>query len=161
MNVIARLEYELAYYDSAVHRFNHYTTRTPSWTDIAGRLFVNGPVGRSSIPGRVVPKTQKMVFDASLLNSQLFKVHIEGKWSYQVKGVASFFTLRCSCLWKTNFGSLLSTISKLFTTIYIYIYSAWVSEREREREDWGREREREREWQNQRQRQREIRYALK
>ena len=36
MNVIARLEYELAYYDSAVHRFNHYTTRTPphhyQWT---------------------------------------------------------------------------------------------------------------------------------
>ena len=29
MNVIVRLEYELAYYDSAVHRFNHYTTRTP------------------------------------------------------------------------------------------------------------------------------------
>ena len=29
MNVIARLEYELANYDSAVNRFNHYTTRTP------------------------------------------------------------------------------------------------------------------------------------
>ena len=29
VNVIARLEYELAYYDSAVNRFNHYTTRTP------------------------------------------------------------------------------------------------------------------------------------
>ena len=29
MNVIAWLEYELAYYDSAVHRFNHYTTRIP------------------------------------------------------------------------------------------------------------------------------------
>ena len=29
VNVIARLEYELAYYDSAAHRFNHYTTRTP------------------------------------------------------------------------------------------------------------------------------------
>ena len=28
VNVIARLEYELANYDSAVHRFNHYTTRT-------------------------------------------------------------------------------------------------------------------------------------
>ena len=28
VNVIARLEYELAYYDSADHRFNHYTTRT-------------------------------------------------------------------------------------------------------------------------------------
>ena len=31
MNVIARLEYELVYYDSAVHRFNHYTTMTPPW----------------------------------------------------------------------------------------------------------------------------------
>ena len=30
VNVIARLEHELAYYDSAVHRFNHYTTKTPS-----------------------------------------------------------------------------------------------------------------------------------
>ena len=29
VNVIARLEHELAYYDSAVHRFNHYTTMTP------------------------------------------------------------------------------------------------------------------------------------
>ena len=28
-NVIAQLEYELAYYNSAVHRFNHYITRTP------------------------------------------------------------------------------------------------------------------------------------
>ena len=28
-NVIARLEFELAYYDSVVHRFNHYTSRTP------------------------------------------------------------------------------------------------------------------------------------
>ena len=29
VNIIARLENELAYYDFAVHRFNHYTTRTP------------------------------------------------------------------------------------------------------------------------------------
>ena len=26
---IERLEYELAYYDSDVHSFNHYTTKTP------------------------------------------------------------------------------------------------------------------------------------
>ena len=25
VNVIARVEFELAYYDSVVHRFNHYT----------------------------------------------------------------------------------------------------------------------------------------
>ena len=29
VNVIERLEFELAYYDSGVRRFNHYTTRTP------------------------------------------------------------------------------------------------------------------------------------
>ena len=29
MNVIARLECELAFYDSAVHRVNYYTTKTP------------------------------------------------------------------------------------------------------------------------------------
>ena len=29
VNLLVRLEYELAYYDSEVHRFNHYTTRTP------------------------------------------------------------------------------------------------------------------------------------
>ena len=29
VNIIALLENELAYYDSEIHRFNHYTTRTP------------------------------------------------------------------------------------------------------------------------------------
>ena len=29
VNVNARLEFELDYYDSAAYRFNHYTTRTP------------------------------------------------------------------------------------------------------------------------------------
>ena len=33
VNAKARLEYELAYYDFAVHRFNHYTTRTPPDTE--------------------------------------------------------------------------------------------------------------------------------
>ena len=32
-----------------------------------------------SIPGRVIPKTQKMVLDASLLNIQQYKVGIKGK----------------------------------------------------------------------------------
>ena len=39
MNVIARLEYELAYYDFAVHRFNHYTTRTPPPVGWISRFF--------------------------------------------------------------------------------------------------------------------------
>ncbi len=40
MNIIARLEFELAYYDSAVQRVNHYTTRTPLWKSEEGsRLY--------------------------------------------------------------------------------------------------------------------------
>ena len=31
MNVIARLEFELAYHDYAIHRFSHYTTNIVPW----------------------------------------------------------------------------------------------------------------------------------
>ena len=43
VNVIARLEYELVYYDSAIHRFNHYTTRTPQMINLNAEktLFLN------------------------------------------------------------------------------------------------------------------------
>ena len=43
------------------------------------RVFANGPGDLGSIPGRVIPKTQKMVLDASLLSSQHYKVRIKGK----------------------------------------------------------------------------------
>ena len=43
------------------------------------RVFANGPGDRGSIPGRVVPKTQKMVLDAAFLNTQHYKVSIMGK----------------------------------------------------------------------------------
>ena len=43
------------------------------------RVFTNGPGDRFSIPGQVIPKTQKMVFDAALLNTQHYKVRIKGK----------------------------------------------------------------------------------
>ena len=35
--------------------------------------------GLGSIPGQVIPKTQKMVLDASLLNTQHYTVWIKGK----------------------------------------------------------------------------------
>ena len=43
------------------------------------RVFTNGPGDRDSVPGWVIPVTQKMVFDASLLNTQHNKVRIKGK----------------------------------------------------------------------------------
>ena len=43
------------------------------------RVFANAPRDLNSIPGRVMPKTQKMVLEASLLNTQHYKVRIKGK----------------------------------------------------------------------------------
>ena len=46
---------------------------------LMSRVFANVPGHRGSIPARVIPKTQKMVHDAILLNPQHYKVRI--KWS--------------------------------------------------------------------------------
>ncbi len=43
------------------------------------RVFANGPGDRGSIPGRIIPKTQKMVLDVTLLNTQHYKVCIKSK----------------------------------------------------------------------------------
>ena len=43
------------------------------------RVFVSGLQDQGSIPGRVIPKTQKMLLDATLLNCQHYKVRIKGK----------------------------------------------------------------------------------
>ena len=46
---------------------------------LLGRVFarVSGDLG--SIPGRVIPKTLKMILDTYLLNTQQYKVLIKGK----------------------------------------------------------------------------------
>ena len=46
---------------------------------LVSRVFANGLRDLGSIPGRVIPKTFKMVLDTSLLNTQQFKVCIKGK----------------------------------------------------------------------------------
>ena len=46
---------------------------------LVGRVFANGPGDLGSIPGRVIPKSLKMVLDSSLLNTQQYKVRIKGK----------------------------------------------------------------------------------
>ena len=42
-------------------------------------MFAKGPGDLGSIPGRVIPKTQKMLLDGSLLNTHHYKVWIKGK----------------------------------------------------------------------------------
>ena len=49
------------------------------------RLFANSPGDLGSIPGRVISKTQKMVFDAILLNIRHYKEWIKGK-SEEIQG---------------------------------------------------------------------------
>ena len=41
------------------------------------RVFANGPGDRDSIPGRVMPKTQKVVLGASLFNTHSeYRIHL-------------------------------------------------------------------------------------
>ena len=46
---------------------------------LVGRVFTNGLGDLGSILGCVIPKTLKMVFDTSLLNTQQYKVRIKVK----------------------------------------------------------------------------------
>ena len=44
----------------------------------SSKVFANNPGGRSSIPGRVVPKPQNGI-DATLLSTRHYKLRIKGK----------------------------------------------------------------------------------
>ena len=46
---------------------------------LMSKVFANGAGDRVSIPGRFIPKTQKMVLDATLINTQHYKVVIKVK----------------------------------------------------------------------------------
>ena len=72
------------------------------------RVFANGPGDRGSIPGRVIPKAQKMVLDAALLNTQHYKVRIKGKVEQSREGVEPSLTSRCGSYRK---GSLQVTLN--------------------------------------------------
>ena len=60
------------------------------------RVFANGPGDLGSIPGRVIPKTQKMVLDTNRLTLSIIRYGSRVKWSKPEKGVAPSLTLWCS-----------------------------------------------------------------
>ena len=88
--------------------------------DIAVRLFANNPGDWGPIPGRVIPKTQKMVLDAYLLCTWHYKVRIKSKWNNPGKGVTASLTPWCGSHWKVaiDYGRA----ANLYIYIYIYIY---------------------------------------
>ena len=64
---------------------------------LMSRVFANAPGDRRSIPGEVIPKTQKLVLHAALLSTQHYKVRIGGKGEQSCRnGVAPSPTPRCS-----------------------------------------------------------------
>ena len=85
-------------------------------------LFANGLGDWGSIPGRFILKIQKMVIDASLLNTQHFKVWIKGKWSNPEKGVAPSPTPQYCSYWKGSFWVTFKYGRQAYIYIYIYIY---------------------------------------
>ena len=90
---------------------------------LMNRVFGNGLGDWSSIPGRVIPKTEKMVLDAALLNTQHYKVKIMGKVEYSREWSDTLPTLRCSSYWK---GSLWVTLDKGRRFYLLYIFLAFV-----------------------------------
>ena len=63
------------------HLHTHiYTYIYITWSfGLISRVFASGPGDRGSIPGRVIPKTQKVVLDKALLCTQHYKLRIKGK----------------------------------------------------------------------------------
>ena len=89
------------------------------------RVFTNGPGDLSSIPGRVIRKTQKMVLNATVLNPQNYKV-----WSNPGKGVAPSTTPRSSSyrkegLWVTlDYGRQLY-LQLLVEELVFAVFAHW------------------------------------
>ena len=84
------------------------------------RVFANGPEDLGSIPGRVIPKTQKMVLDASLTLS-IIRYGSRVKWGNPGKGVAPFPIPWCCSYGKGSLRVTLDYGRQLYLLIYIYI----------------------------------------
>ena len=63
---------------------------------LMNRVFANGPGDLSSVSGRVIPKTQKLVLNAALLNTKHYTVSIKGKMEQSREGVTPSYTPWCS-----------------------------------------------------------------
>ena len=89
-------------------------------------MFAHDPGDQGSIPGRVIPKAQKIVFDAALLSSQHYKVRIKGKakpsreWSRALSLHLSVVAIEKGAFWSP------STTVANFTYIQFPIASAFV-----------------------------------
>ena len=63
-------------------------THQPTKDFVSWKCFLNGSGNRCSIPGPVIPKTQKMVLEAAYLTLSIKRYGYKVKWPYQEEGVA-------------------------------------------------------------------------
>ena len=80
-------------------------------------VFTNGPGDRDSIPGRVIPQTQKMVLDPSLLNTQYCTICIKGKVEKSRERSSVLPTRWCSSYWKGSLRGALHYVRQLYLKI--------------------------------------------
>ena len=83
------------------------------------RVFASSQGDRGSIPGRVIPKTQKMVLDATLLSTQHYKVKMKGKEQQTWEWSSAPLRLSVEAVEREAFGSLSTTVAN-FTLLFIY-----------------------------------------
>ena len=74
------------YIDAKAHLCKH----------LMSSVFTNGQGDQGSILGQVIPKTQKMVLDADLLNTQHYKVRIRGKVKQSREWNSAHLGMGCS-----------------------------------------------------------------
>ena len=85
------------------------------------RVFTSGPGDQGSIPSQVIPKTQKMILDATLLSTQYYKVRIKVKWSNPGNGVAPSPTPWCSSYWKGSRQITLDYVHQLYFFFFLLL----------------------------------------
>ena len=93
-------------------------------------VFVNGPGDLGSISGWVIPKTQKIVLDTSLLNTQQYKAGIKGKVEQSLEGSSA---LGVVAIEKGAFGSPSTKVTNFTLLLYTYLYLYISNERKRKR----------------------------
>ena len=86
---------------------------------LMSRVFTNGPWDRGSIPGRVIPKNQKIVLNEALLNTQNYKVRIKGKVKQSRERNSAPLHVGVIAIEKGAFGSLSTKVTNFFFYLFL------------------------------------------
>ena len=98
---------------------SYFGTIIDQLIDLVGRVFAYGPGDLGSIPGHVIPKTQKWYLNPPCLTLSTIRYVSRVKWSNSGKGVAPSPTPRCSSYWKRRLLVALDYDRQLYFLLYL------------------------------------------